>query len=386
MSASYSMVGQALQATTPPPNCSLIRDNIMAGNGSLADLPALCSRYNTPARVFIGLVLGALIVGTAVGNMLVILAVALVKKLQTPSNLLIVSLAVSDFMVALFVLPFATYKQLSEGMWLLSHALCDTFIICDVLLCSSSILNLCAISIDRYLVITRPFSYAANRTPFRMGVMIVIAWIVAALISVPPVLGWKKPHQPGQCNISDDLGYQIYATFGAFYLPLLVMLILYGRIFKLAHKMAKADAKQKPTVLTTTMTNARGSCGSGGAAVDASEAGTAAGTPETHEGKRLIRFSGGGAGGTDGDGPLPNGDRNTSFTDHLPMRRQARQNAQKNTKSKSKNKSNSETKAIKTLGVIMGCFTLCWLPFFIMQVSDGSVGNRRNKEKFLRKL
>lgn len=363
MNETYSLMG--LETTAASPNCDGIRKAIMAGNGSLSDLPGECWRYNTPARAVIGIILGALIIGTAVGNMLVILAVALVKKLQTPSNLLIVSLAVSDFTVALFVLPFATYKQLSESMWLLSHALCDTFIICDVLLCSSSILNLCAISIDRYLVITRPFSYAANRTPFRMGVMIVIAWIVAALISVPPVLGWKKPHKPGQCNISDDLGYQIYATFGAFYLPLLVMLILYGRIFKLAHKMAKADAKQKPTVLTAT---GRGSCGSGGGTLDTSEAGTAAGTPETHEGKRLIRFSGG-SGSGDADGPLPNGDRSTSFVDHLPMRRQTRQNAQKNAKAKAKSKSNSETKAIKTLGVIMGCFTLCWLPFFIMQVS-----------------
>lgn len=363
--AAYATI---LPTPAAAPNCSLFKGLIMSGNGSLADLPSECSRYNTASRVFIGLVLSALVVGIAVGNMLVILAVALVKKLQTPSNLLIVSLAVSDFSVALFVLPMATYKQLSEGMWLLSHALCDTFIICDVLLCSSSILNLCAISIDRYLVITRPFSYAANRTPTRMAIMIFIAWIVAALISIPPVLGWKKPHQPGMCNISDDLGYQIYATFGAFYLPLLVMLILYGRIFKLAHKMAKADAKQKPTVLSTTSNSAgRGSCGSGAITLDHSEAGTTAGTPETHEGKRLIRFSGGSGG--DASSTLPNGERSTSLTDHLPMRRHARHASKSNAKSKNKSKGNSETKAIKTLGVIMGCFTLCWLPFFIMQVS-----------------
>jgi len=40
----------------------------------------------------------------------------------------------------------------------------------DVMLCTASILNLCAISIDRYFVITHPLQYATKRTPLRMAI------------------------------------------------------------------------------------------------------------------------------------------------------------------------------------------------------------------------
>lgn len=106
--------------------------------------------------VAITVVCMTIIVGTVVGNALVCLAVALVRKLQTPSNLLIVSLAVSDLLVAVLVMPFALLMELSAGVWPLGEGMCKAWTSLDVLLCTASILNLCIISIDRYLAITRP--------------------------------------------------------------------------------------------------------------------------------------------------------------------------------------------------------------------------------------
>ncbi|KAH8860680.1 5-hydroxytryptamine receptor 1 [Schistosoma japonicum] len=123
--------------------------------------------------------------------------------------------------------------------------MCDMFISFDVLLCTASILNLCAISIDRYLAITRPLRYAAKRTPKRMMVMIILVWLFSALISIPPMFGFKEPFISGTCEYSSNIIYQTYATCGAFYIPLIVMLILYGRILILARNMAQADAKQQ---------------------------------------------------------------------------------------------------------------------------------------------
>ena len=119
--------------------------------------------------------------GTVLGNVLVCSAVAIVRKLRTPSNLLIVSLAVSDLLVAVLVMPLATAYEV-KGRWVFGQPLCDMWTSLDVLLCTASILNLCMISIDRYFVITRPFQYAMKRTPARMTLMILSVWMLSAII------------------------------------------------------------------------------------------------------------------------------------------------------------------------------------------------------------
>nr|QQY02459.1 5-hydroxytryptamine receptor 1A-3 [Cryptocotyle lingua] len=195
-------------------------------------------------NILTGLTLSVIALGTMIGNMLVTLAVALVRKLQTPSNFLIVSLAVSDLFVGLVVMPITIIYHLNQE-WPFNEALCDTYIAFDVLLCTASILNLCAISVDRYLAITKPLRYAVKRTPKRMFLMIGGVWVASALISIPPMFGFKEKWVASKCGYSENVYYQIYATAGAFYIPLIVMIVLYGRIFVLARRMAKEDAKQK---------------------------------------------------------------------------------------------------------------------------------------------
>ncbi|KAF8569794.1 hypothetical protein P879_00126 [Paragonimus westermani] len=202
------------------------------------------SPYPPHKLIILCIVLSIITAVTIGGNLLVILAVGLVKKLRTPSNFLIVSLALSDFLVGLLVIPLTGYIDMVDPKHL-TEALCDTYISFDVLMCTASILNLCAISIDRYLAITRPLQYAAKRTPKRMVLMIGSVWIASALISIPPMFGFKEEFVPGKCEYNDNVIYQIYATCGAFYIPLVVMIVLYGRIFILARRMAQEDAKQK---------------------------------------------------------------------------------------------------------------------------------------------
>ena len=91
---------------------------------------------------------GLIVIGTIVGNILVCTAVAIVRRLRTPSNLLIVSLAVSDLLVAVLVMPLAAAYE-TTGSWEHGQPVCDMWTSLDVMLCTASILNLCAISIDR---------------------------------------------------------------------------------------------------------------------------------------------------------------------------------------------------------------------------------------------
>jgi len=91
---------------------------------------------------------GLIVIGTIVGNILVCTAVVIVRRLRTPSNLLIVSLAVSDLLVAVLVMPLAAAYE-ATGNWEHGQPVCDMWTSLDVMLCTASILNLCAISIDR---------------------------------------------------------------------------------------------------------------------------------------------------------------------------------------------------------------------------------------------
>lgn len=70
----------------------------------------------------------SLIVVTIVGNLLVCLSVILVRKLRKPQNYLLVSLAISDLFVAIFVMPFAVSFDVYGGTWPFNNSLCDLWV------------------------------------------------------------------------------------------------------------------------------------------------------------------------------------------------------------------------------------------------------------------
>ena len=307
-------------------------------------------------------------IGTIIGNVLVCATVFVVRRLRTPSNLLIVSLAVSDLFVALLVMPFATvYEVLAR--WIFSQALCDAWTSTDVLLCTSSILNLCAISIDRYFVITRPFQYAMKRTPQRMAAMIAGVWLLSAIISIPPLFGWKTESQASQCLVSQSITYQFYATIGAFYLPLIVMIVIYTRIFLVSSRIARAEARSQP------------SHGDGSAYPVISESTTPlrkdSELPDRLESCVAVANGHNHHGGGNGSGMPPRYSDSTqsSLQSHHAISQLSNNNNHRaaanalrffHRSRPIRASSSRERKATKTLGVIMGAFTLCWLPFFIV--------------------
>ena len=314
------------------------------------------ARYDVWQQVIIIIFLLLLMIGTIVGNSLVCIAVAIVKRLQTPSNLLILSLAVSDLLVALLVMPFAATADI-VGHWPLGDIVCDLFTSLDVILCTASILNLCMISVDRYFVITRPFKYAMKRTPRRMALMIAFVWFLSVVISVPPMLGWK-PKERGryECIISQEIGYQIYATLGAFYIPLMAMIFVYYRIWKVSSRLAKKTSISQPGSIdkghdTLFLPSAKSSRSSGQSDVSSHNANgfLKNGNHETNE-------------CDDGSLDMLHHHKNNN---HHTRRRFTIKSLLSRTQ---KSATHKDTRATRTLGVIMGGFTACWLPFFILAV------------------
>ncbi|CAG9861825.1 unnamed protein product [Phyllotreta striolata] len=183
-------------------------------------------------HVALAILLTIVILIVIIGNTLVILAVITTRRLRTVTNCFVMSLAVADWLVGICVMPPAVAYALI-GVWELGWILCDIWISLDILLCTASILSLCAISVDRYLAVTQPLRYSRNRRSKRLAFgMILIVWTSSLLITCPPIFGWYEPgkHAGKTCRYNKNTGYVIFSAMGSFFIPMVVMLYVYVKI------------------------------------------------------------------------------------------------------------------------------------------------------------
>ncbi|XP_045191015.2 octopamine receptor beta-2R-like [Mercenaria mercenaria] len=127
-----------------------------------------------------------IMLGAVFGNILVVIAVMKFQRLRAITNYFIVSLAFADFLVAILVMPFNASIEIS-GKWIFGRIMCDVYNSNDVLFSTASILHLCCISMDRYIAIIHPFKYESKMTRCRVFIMIAITWISSILISYIPI-------------------------------------------------------------------------------------------------------------------------------------------------------------------------------------------------------
>ncbi|NXQ97336.1 DRD3 protein, partial [Sagittarius serpentarius] len=182
-----------------------------------------------------------LILAIIFGNVLVCLAVLRERTLQTTTNYLVVSLAVADLLVATLVMPWVVYLEVTGGVWTFSRICCDIFVTMDVMMCTASILNLCAISIDRYTAVVKPVQYqysTGQSSCRRVSLMIVIVWMLAFAVSCPLLFGFNTTGDPSVCSISNP-SFIIYSSLVSFYLPFMVTLLLYVRIYLVLRQRQK---------------------------------------------------------------------------------------------------------------------------------------------------
>lgn len=213
------------------------------------------------SQVMLGVVLSLLILLTVSGNVLVCMAVCASRRLRCLTNCFIVSLAVTDLLLGLLVLPFSALLQLNSE-WPLGPAFCNFYISMDVMLCTASILTLLAISVDRYLAVTRPLRYASVVLPWRVAVAMASVWTVSVAVSFLPIqMGWNtvngtvQNHGPWaperKCRFELNRPYVLTDALLTFYLPLVAMCWTYLRILRIARAQAKRIIGARPTCITS---------------------------------------------------------------------------------------------------------------------------------------
>ncbi|KOB72672.1 Dopamine receptor, invertebrate, partial [Operophtera brumata] len=141
-----------------------------------------------------------------------------------------------------------------NGSWGLPAFVCDVYIAMDVTSSTSSIFNLVAISVDRYIAVTQPIKYAKHKNNRRVWFTIVLVWCISAAIGAPIVLGLNDtPDRNFDECLFNSQNYVIYSSLGSFYIPCIMMMFLYYSIFKaLRLRAMKQRAAKKPPVPDST--------------------------------------------------------------------------------------------------------------------------------------
>lgn len=203
------------------------------------------SPYSPQATAGIAIAITFMMMLTIVGNILVIIAVLTSRSLQGAQNLFLVSLAAADILVATLIIPFSLANEL-QGYWAFSSIWCEIYLALDVLFCTSSIVHLCAIALDRYLSISQPVSYGAKRTPVRIKSAIIVVWMISAVISFPPLLTLDKIEGGEEvCELNSERWYILYSTIGSFFAPCVIMILVYVRIYQIAKQHTRCPLGQK---------------------------------------------------------------------------------------------------------------------------------------------
>jgi hypothetical protein len=217
-------------------------------------------------------IMSACIAATIVGNVLVILSVFTYRPLRGVQNFYIVSLAVADLAVAVLVMPFNVAYFVMRGRWAFGLVFCHIWLTADILTCTASILNLCAIALDRYRAIHDPIGYAQRRTVGRVLLSVGAVWMASALISVPPLIGWNRGadslYNPttARCQLTDAPGFVVYSASGSFYIPLALMTFVYVKIFRATRRRLRSRARTFAATATSAVTSFPAAYSGGGRA------------------------------------------------------------------------------------------------------------------------
>nr|XP_055041268.1 trace amine-associated receptor 4-like [Misgurnus anguillicaudatus] len=200
-----------------------------------------------------------MILMTVFGNLLIIISISHFKQLQSPTHLIVQSLAVCDCLLGSLVMPYSMMRSV-EGCWFLGDVICKVHSSLDMTFCTSSLIHLSLISIDRYWAICDPLKYKMRITNNTVTIFITLTWIFSfvysfsILFSGVNAVGLEalilQMSCFGGCGVFFNKEWGLICVILLFIIPGTIMSSLYIIIFNVVRKHAKV-LSEKVSVTTT---------------------------------------------------------------------------------------------------------------------------------------
>ncbi|XP_061697551.1 trace amine-associated receptor 8a-like [Syngnathoides biaculeatus] len=181
---------------------------------------------------------------TVLLNLLVIISISHFRQLHTPTNFLLLSLAVADLLVGLLLIQGCTFGI--SNCWFLGDILCSLYSLMTFSVTAASIGNMVLISADRYVAICDPLQYNIKVTVKRIRIAVCLCWFLSLLYNC--IIFTDQLVQPGkynscygECAVTIDYHAGLFDSLVTFILPLSIIVALYTRVFVVAVSQARAE-------------------------------------------------------------------------------------------------------------------------------------------------
>ncbi|XP_056323526.1 trace amine-associated receptor 13c-like [Danio aesculapii] len=176
-------------------------------------------------------------------NLLVIISISHFRQLHTPTNMIVLSLAVADLIVGLIVIPLMGIRYI-ESCWYFGETFCFLFLFIIFMVVTASLGNLVFVSVDRYIAVSDPLRYTVRVTTDRIVICIVINWLccgVYSFIILYNTVFYSKTLDRcyGHCTIFFKFEHFVTDLIVTFVAPSCVIMSIYVKIFCVAKHQAK---------------------------------------------------------------------------------------------------------------------------------------------------
>ncbi|XP_078491980.1 melatonin receptor type 1B-like isoform X1 [Ciona intestinalis] len=175
----------------------------------------------------------------SIGNMLVIAAIVIRKKVHVYGNIFIINLAVADLMVVMMLVPSVLSNVIANDNTL-PDIPCRIIGFMMSVTCSCSIHNLTAVSVNRYWAVVRSSSYSKVFSNRNTVIFVVAIWLWSAILFVPSLPLTGKPYDPKimECLWDDQFSrlYTVVLVVVVIMFPLITICVCYWKLYKNVRK------------------------------------------------------------------------------------------------------------------------------------------------------
>lgn len=212
------------------PNCSLFENSSFP-----------CSSSHSPGtRLGLYVFFTCSITITIFGNLGIIISISHFVQLHSPTNYLLLSLAITDLCLGIFIMPYSMVRTV-ENCWYFGNLFCKIHYGFDLTLSVISIFHLCIIAIDRFYAVFKPLYYPTKITGPVIKRLVCLCWSTAMIFSLGVV--FSNSHVSGiegyhilvtcfqVCPITFNKLWSMVIFFICFFIPASIMVGIYIKIF-----------------------------------------------------------------------------------------------------------------------------------------------------------